>query len=349
MAKQTEQPNTGLKNLKTALKTGDFARLYFFYGEERYLLEYYLSALRKKLVDGPLEDFNYRRLTPETVNVQSLRDAVEAMPMMAEKTMVQVDDYDPFAQDETTRTRLTELFSDLPDYCCLVFCYDTVPYSRSGKYKKLAEAIAQFGCEVEFPKQTAAELSDWITRHFRNYGKTISPDLCQYLIFVTGGTMTAMGMEIEKIACYSQAPAITKSDILAVVEPVLTAVMFDITDALAAGDYDTALSKLQDLLRQREEPISVLAAVGSHFRRLLSAKTVLSAGKGTETLMGMLNTGSDYYARKILSQAGRISEERIRQAVLLCFETDRQMKSSADDPARLLELLLLRLAQEETP
>lgn len=359
--KKNAPEETGMKELKNALKTGDFSRLYFFHGEERYLQEHYLAALKKKVVSGPMEEFNFRRLTAENMSIEALQDAVEAMPMMAEMTLVQVDDYNPYAQNEETRESLISIFSDIPDTCCLVFNFDIVKFSygaekesteeegkkSASKNKKLLKAcIEENGCIVEFQKQTPAALAEWIARHFREQEKTISPDLCQHLIFLTGGDMTLMHTEIGKVAAYSRMPAISRQDIDAVVEPVLTAVLFDITDALAEGNYDKALMKLQDVLHTKEEPISILGAVGSHFRKLLTAKTVHSAGKGADALLPLLNSKSDFYARKVMSQAGRLSETMCLRAVELCYETDRKLKRSFDDANRLLEFLLLELAQE---
>ncbi len=342
----TKPDDTGLKELKNALKTGEFARLYFFCGEERYLQEYYLSALKKKVVTGPMEEFNYRRLTAEAMSVEALQEAVEAMPMMAEMTLVQVDEYDLFAQNQDTREKLAAILNDIPDTCCLVFYYDTVPFAPNKDYADLMDAVKKNGVVVEFAKQTNAALAEWIARHFRKCEKTISGDLCQYLIFLTGGSMTTLHTEIEKVASYSRMPAVTRQDIDAVVEPVLQAVMFDITDALADGDYDKALAKLHHVLQTGEDPIKVLATIGGHFRRLLMAHTVAEAGRGSDALMPLLRTKSDYYARKVTTQARRLSVDMCCTAVELCYETDRKIKRSYDNVTRLLELLLLTLAQE---
>lgn len=338
--------DSGLNQLKKALKTGEFHRLYFFFGEERYLQEYYLSALRKKIVSGPMEEFNYRRLTAENMSMEALQDAVEAMPMMAERIMVQVDDYDPFAQPEDIREQLCALFSDLPETCTLVFYFDTVAFSRNEKMKKLMTAVREYGVSVEFPKQTTAALVEWIGRHFRQQGKTISPELCQHLIFLTGGDMTTLHSEIEKVSAFSRMTEITRQDIDTVVEPVLTAVVFDITDALAEDDYDKALLRLRGVLQTKEDPLGILGAVGGHFRRLMTAHTVVSAGHGPDTLKALLGSKSDYFMRKIMAQTRRIPEATCRKALQLCYETDFKMKRSFDDNGRLLETLLLTLAQE---
>lgn len=346
MAAKEYGENNGLQMLKQHIKSGNFAPLYFFYGEERYLQEHYLSVLKKKLVSGPMEEFNYRRLTADTFSVAELRDAVEALPMMAEYTMVQVDDCNPFAMDEETRNALTEIFSDLPDTCCIVFYFDTAEYRPNGTMKKLSAAIGANACLVEFKKQSPAELGEWITRHFRALEKTISPDLCQYLIFLTGGDMTTLHSEIAKVAAYSRTANITRTEIDTVVEPVLNAVLFDITDALAERNYDTSILRLQEVLQTKEDPIVILSAIGGHFRRLLAAHRVTADGKGMDTLKSILGTNSDFYCRKIMSQSRKVTEAFCEKAILLCYEADKEMKRSYGTGERILEILLLTLAQE---
>ena len=53
-----------------------------------------------------------------------------------------------------------------------------------------------------------------------------------------------------------------------------------------------------------------------------------------------------YPANKTIEFARRVSDRFCERAVVLCLETDEKMKSSYDTQERLLELLLLRLAQE---
>ena len=47
-----------------------------------------------------------------------------------------------------------------------------------------------------------------------------------------------------------------------------------------------------------------------------------------------------------MAAAVRVTQGFCDRAVLLCTETDYQMKTSYDDPERLLGLLLLRLSEE---
>lgn len=338
------QPD-GLARLKADLKAKQPGNLYVFFGEEGYLRRYYLEQLRKQLLGGPAETFNVHRFTSENMSLDGLQDAVEALPMMAERTMIQVDDYDLFKAAEADRERLIAMLSDLPDYCCLVFYYEAAAYKPDKRLKKLYAALTGNGTEVEFCKQGARELGSWVRRHFLGHQKDIDDKLCQYLIFQTGGTMTALASEIEKICAYAERSTICRADIDAVVEPVLDAVVFDITDAIAGGDYGLALRKLQTLLQMQEEPIPILGAIGAQMRRLRCAKVLAAAGKGGDSLMKFCSIG-DYPARKTMAAASRVSQQFCDRAVILCAETDYRMKTSYDSPQRLLEFLLLQLAEE---
>lgn len=344
MAKKTEQPNL-LQQLKEDIRQGEPRRLYFFYGEEMFLLHHYLKQLQKVIIDPLTESFNFHKLTTETFDMRAFADCVENLPMMAERTMVVVDEIDIFKLSETDRERMVDVISDIPDYCTVVFTYETTSFRPDKRLKKLWETVEKYGTLVEFQKQSQRDLVSWIGRHFAAAGKRIAPDLCVYLMDITGGTMTALAGEISKICSYSAADEICKSDIDAVVEPVLDAVVFQMTDLMSSGEYGGALLKLRQLLKMQEEPIGILSVIGAHFRRLSVARTLLDSGKTAGDLMQIYHL-SDYPARKTMSAAGRFSTRFYKRAAELVLESDMRMKTSFDDADRILKVLILQLAQE---
>ena len=344
MVKQVDT-NNGFQRLKQALRDKNPCQLYFFYGEETYLLSHYLEQLKKGIVEPLTESFNFHKFTNENFEIQSFADAVENLPMMAERTMLWVDDIDLFKLPEADRTRIIEIFSDIPDYCTVVFTYITVEWKPDKRIQKLWTAISECGELVEFAKQEQRDLIAWITRHFAANQKRISQELCAYLIDITDGTMTTISGEIAKISAYSGSDTITKSDIDAVTEPAMDAVIFQMTDLLGKGAYGAALQKLQQLLKMQEEPLVLLGAIGSHFRRLTAAKVLHKNGKTYTELMKLYRM-NEFPAKKTMTAAREFSERFCALANELVLETDYQLKTSYGDAERLLELLVLRLAQE---
>ncbi len=342
MAKKNQGADR-LRALKQALKAKQPDRLYFFWGEETFLMNHYLEQLKKLLLDPLTESFNFHRFNGENFSLREFADGVESLPMMAESTLVQVEDVDPFKLDENSRKKLAELFQDIPDYCTVVFTYLTVPWKPDKRMKKLWESID--GRDVEFARQEEQDLIPWVGRHFHARGKRISPQLCQYLIGLTDGTMTFLSGEIAKICDFSGAEEIVKADIDTVTEPVLDAVVFQMTDFLSLGQYRQALEKLSELLKMQEEPIAVLGAIGSSFRRIGTARRLLDRGRDSYALQKLCGL-PDFVARKTMNSARRFTPAYLKKASELILETDYRMKTSYDDSRRLLELLVLTLSQE---
>ena len=337
--------NDNLQVLKQSIKTKEMDRLYIFHGEEAFLLTHYFGQMKKILLDELTESFNFHKLNNETFTIQDFADSVENLPMMADHTLVHVDEIDLFKLPEPERNKVAEILSDIPDYCTVVFTYQTVAWKPDKRLKKLWQAIEGNATIVEFAKQGQRELIAWVGRHFLARGKRISNDLCAYLIDITGGTMTALAGEVSKICAYSGADEIKKTDIDAVTEPVLDAVVFQMTDLLGEGKYGPALLKLQTLLKMQQEPLAILGAAGGHFRRLGVARTLLDNGRNASDLQRLCGI-PDYPARKTMEAARRFSPRFCRKAAELVMETDYKIKTSFDDPQRLLEMLILELAQE---
>ena len=345
LAKKETSNQDSLQKLKKDIREKTIGNLYVFFGEETFLKTHYLELIRRQRTDEITESFNYRKLTGENFTMQDLIEGVEAVPMMAEYTLTVVDDVDIWKLNEDDRARLGELISDIPDYCTLIFTYETVEWKLDGRYKKLCDAIRQNGEIVEFPKQEARDLIPWIGRHFAAAGKRIAPSLCSYLIEITDGTMTTLAGEIGKICAFSGAEEITKSDIDAVVEPALDAIIYEISEQLSAGEPGKALMKLTQVLKMQEEPISILGTIGAHFRRLSTARVLQDNGRPYTDLMPLYRM-SDWAARKTMQSASRLSTRFLEKTAALIVETDRKMKTSTDDPKRLLEVLLLEISRE---
>lgn len=341
MAKKQE--NGGFEQLKNDLKQKSPARFYVLYGEEDYLRRYYAEQLKKQLLNELTEDFNFHRLTTENFSLQTLSDSLEALPMMAERSMVLVEEVDLFELPESDRERLTAMLADVPEYCCLVLTYtDFKPDKRK---KKLWDAIEKNAVLAEFRYQSESDLRAWIARHFRALGKQIAPELCTYLLQQCGLSMTRLDGEIQKICAFSGAETVVRADIDAVVEPTLDAVVFQLTDALAQRDFGAALERLQVLLKMQTEVIPIVAAVGAQMRRLNAAKILQAEGKGAQELASLCGI-APYAAGKTMTLSRRFSERFCRQAMLLCCQTDYQIKTSYDTPERLAEMLILSLAEE---
>ena len=339
-----EKKSGGYDKFLKDLKAGTLKNIYIFHGEESYLRQQYLEQLRAALVPEGFEEFNYHRLQGKGLTMQELAETVEAMPMMAEHTLVTVTDLEMFKLDESSREALMEILSDVPEYCVLVFTYDTVAYKRDGKMKKLCGVLDKFVQEVEFCEQERAALVKWVRRRVLATGHDIDTTTIDHLLFTCGTLMTDLVPEIGKICSYAKGENVTVADINAVADPVLDARVFDMTRRITEGNYDEAARILGDLLRMQEEPIVILAAIGKELRKLYTARLALDTGKDKNWLKQIWGI-KDYPAELLLKAARKVDHAWCSRAVQQCQVLDRRLKSETGmNKEAGLKLFLMELA-----
>lgn len=346
MAKARKQTPNGAAVLKQNLKDHEIGQLYLIGGQESYLKEHYLKKLVDEVVDDTFRDFNYEEFEGNTVTLDQLTNAIDSYPAMAERRVAVVKDLDVFKAPAAIKEHLPDILSDLPDYICLIFYYDTIEL-KPDKRTKLYTLINKVGCIAEFSELERHDLIPWVSRHAASYHKHISNDTCDYLLFLCGTSMTNLVTEISKACSHSVTDEVTRKDIDAVCSKVLDAVIFDLTDAIAASRFDKALTILNDLIAQKNEPIVLLSTVARHFQRMYAAKLVEESHGSEKQLMEILDSKSPYYARKMRDAARPMQLSWLRKALLLCGEADMSMKTTGTDRQKVLELLLLQLASEQ--
>ena len=339
MPPKNKPDTSGFEKLKKDLSAGKPGQLYIFHGEETYLRDHYLNRLREVILAGGLGEFNRHDLSAKDMSPHALEEAVDCLPMIAERTLIEVTDFDLFKAGE--KEEYIRILSNLPDYCCLVFLYDVLEYKPDAR-TKLAQAVKAHGTAVNFARQSPRELADWVRRHFKAQGKDIDPRLCEELIFLCGDLMHSLQQEVGKIAAYAKGDKITRADMEAVATPQLSAVVFRIADAIGEKNFDRATAILGELYQMQKSPYEIMGAFGKQMRQLYSARLALDRQKNAAWVAGLW--GMRYPADRLMVSARRFSLQWCRRAVVRCAQTDLAMKSTGQDAKELMTTLLLELA-----
>ena len=323
------------KRLADSLSAGEIDRFYIFHGEERYLLERSLGELRRLLCPDGLDGFNYKRFEVKDLPASELEEAIDSLPVFADRTLVEIHDFDIFKNDE--RPRLAEIFANLPDYICVVIIFDIIPYKPDRI--KLNNDITKHADVIEFAIQEQDKLIKWIKRHFNNAGKSIGTADAEYMAFITGGSMTALHGEIGKTAAYAAGQSISRSEIDAVVTPVADAVAYKLTDALIKHESKNAMRILDELLGMQEPAHRLMYSISLKIRQLLAARVCAEGNHDKSALMEMCGIRHEFQARILMETARRTTLSSCREAVLSCAETAYELNSAPEPEARLTELI----------
>ena len=319
-------------------------RVYLLWGPEDYLREQYLVQLKKICLPEGDDSFSYRRMDGPELDLTALRQAMDALPFMTERSFIELRDMD------INKIKDTETFSamlqDVPEYCVLAFVLDA-DYELDGRLKSV-KALRQTAKELKFTNQSQGMLTDWLVRRFAAAGKRIELDAAQRLIFISGELMSGLIPEIEKVAAYAKGERVTVADVEAVANHIPEAVIFDMTEFIAQKKYNSALSVLAELLADKNnEPIAMLAMLAMQMRRLYAARLAIEKGLGSKFVMEACAIKSDYIAKKLINAARGYTLAQLIRAVELCAQADYQMKSSSQDARELLKEVVLHIAAGE--
>lgn len=331
--------NTSYDRLKTDLKNVEIGKCYIFHGEEQYLLMHSLNKLRALMCPGGLDSFNYKRFEGESFTPDMLVEATEMFPFSAERTLIEIHEYELFKCEESERNRMIEVLADLPEYACVVFVYSAAEYKPDGRLKTTKE-LQKYAFVVEFPIQEENRLAKWVVGHFSDAGKEISLADAKYLSEITGGLMNTLEGEIEKIAAFAKGDKIKRSDIDAVVIPILDIQAYRLTDAIVRRDKKQTLQILDTLLQMREVPHKLMYSISLKMRQLLAARVCIDNKTDRAAFKKMCDIRSDYPADILMYTARKTSLAYCRNAVLMCCKTAKELNSMSDPEARIVELVL---------
>ena len=195
-----------------ALKAEVPAGLYLIWGPEDYLADRFFEEIKKLCITSEADDFSYRRLDERDFSLLSLKEAIDSVPFLSERSLVEVRGVDINKLKESDE--ISAVLSDIPDYCTVVFM---APIGfEPDKRLKIYKAIQKYGKEICATAQGGDILIKWIIRRFAAEGKGIELNAVQRLINVSGELMNGLIPEINKIASYSKGDRVTEADVDAV-------------------------------------------------------------------------------------------------------------------------------------
>lgn len=327
-----------------ALKEKNIATCYLFEGAEEYIKETALKQLEKLLLPPGMEQLNCAEL--DNPGADEIIAAAETLPFMADRRLVIVRNLALLTQgkgkDEATETeRLAQYLPTMAPSACLVFY---VRGKADGR-KKLYNTLKKEATLVAFDTLSDEELHRWIMQTIGNMGKTISPALAAELSFTVGSDGTLLRGEMEKLCAHAgDRQEINKEDIAAVASRSVECTVFDMVDALVAGNSHQAFLLLAQLLRTGGDRIGSLAMVLRQYRILFHLKTMREARVPNQEIRSRLGI-KPFAVDRADRQARAYTTAQLEEAVALCLDTDFGIKSGKLPQEGAVEAAMLRLCQ----
>ena len=327
--------------LKKQIKEGKFSSLYLIYGNEPYLKDFYTKELISKVVPKGAEDFNIHRIDGQKLDANQLQDAVEGLPVFAERKCVIVKDLDAEAIKQADWQKLEKILEDIPEDTVLIIHISSIEpdFKKKAKWKQLLAITQKRGLPVVIDHLSKSDLTKWIKKNFTKLHCEISDESIRHLIEQASSDMLSINCEIEKIAALSEGKVENKHiDML--VAKTLDTTVFKLATAIVKRDYDTSFAILHELFEQKEEPVIISAVLSKAFIDLYRVRVALDYGVDPINLSKTFDyRNREFLLRNAAYDCKNTSSKYLRKCLNLFIETDVALKSSRTDGKIILEEL----------
>ena len=232
---------------------------YLLYGEENYQLEKELDKIIKK---HGLDSINIVRYDYTIDSLSKIIEDAETVSFFTDSKGIIVDNAILFNRGKGTEEEVNRILPYLKSpnpSTILVFLNHNASVDST---KKITKAIKEFGVLKEL---STSNLLSEVEELFEGYKiEKVSLRLFQERV---GEDLSILKEEAEKLKLYKyEEKTITKEDILSLTTVTIDTDIFKFIDSIIQKEKGKALTMYQEMIKDGEEPIKMIALLASKFR-----------------------------------------------------------------------------------
>ena len=327
------------KEFFAQVKAGGLRGAYLFEGTEEYVKASALAAVEKALLPPGMEQLNEAVL--ENPAADALIAAAETLPFLADKRLVVARELSAFTGRGEGDDRLGEYLARIPESCVLILYVQ----GKADARKKLYQAVKKHGTVVSFQPMDEAELNRWLVRTAKGMGKELSLGDAAYLAFLVGSDAATLKTELEKLSALTGERAeITRGDMYAICSRTMECTVFEMVDAVVAGQEGRAFALMHDMLATGGDRLGILAMLLRQYRLMFHVKVMQREKLPPAQIKKNLGLPG-FAADRTLRQAAGYTGWQARQAMETCLRAEYRVKSGAWNQEGALEAAMLEIFQ----
>ena len=296
---------------------------------EPFLAEQAVDKVVARCVDPSVKDLAYSAYYADETKVGEIILEARTVPFLAERRVVLVRNAERFGAE----SGMDALLAYLESPCDMtVFIMVAAHVDKRTKFFKTCEKAALI---IECPVLSDHEASDWIRDEARARVRVIESRAVEEIVRRAGTHLSDLNNALTNVINFlGDAKTIREEDIVAACADVAEEEIWALTDAIANSKPDAALISLRRLLdlgRHEDEIIGTINWL------LKSAYSVAITESGPPPV-------STFVAKKVAPLARKLGLKKLRDALMLCTDTQFMTRTTGVDTTLALELLVVKLA-----
>jgi DNA polymerase III subunit delta len=334
MAKEKSDKEIFITEAFKEIRNNRIQPIYLLFGEENYLINELVDLIIEKTLDENLRQLNVEKFSGNDTDSETITTAALSIPMLAEKKVVIVKNYDKINDSKSLQFYL----QNPSQSTVLILISESID-----KRKNVFAKISQNGILVQSQKLKKNEIIDWIDRKTSKLGKKIAPEASDLLVDLKGDSLQEIYSEIDKLVTFtSERKAITRDDVLAVIGSSREFNIFELINSVGQNNKVKTIQILENLLNQNIEPIFIISMLSRHFILLWKTTQLKKQGKNPNEIAVAIQV-NPYFVKDYISQSEKFSLARIEKCLKLILESDLILKSASLPKRIVIENLICQL------
>lgn len=301
--------------------------LFFIYGVEQYLIDTCAKHVETLISE---RDLNYARFE-SSVATNVLIEECEQLPCFSDYRLVKSENLDLF--DKGDPAHLIEYLKNPSPYTRILFTYNGTPDKRKSLYKYLSKNATVVDANI-----AENELRRWLIVTARRNGLTLTPELAELLIQVSGSDMYTLLNELKKLSSVGAQP--TKNEILMYASRTTEYSVFLIHDHMMRNEIPEAFNLLSQVKQTEKTLIPLVSLLANKFHLMYTLKCISESGISPDEAI-LLVKAHPYAAKIALKESRSFSKYTLSRALKLLSNCDYSLKSGGPDSGG--EALLISL------
>jgi DNA polymerase-3 subunit delta len=289
--------------------------IYVLHSEHPVLIERAVAAIRDVALPPAARGFNYDVLEGKPRGNQIVA-LCQTLPMMAKSRMVFVRDIGLLPADEAEPV-IEYLAKPNPS---------TVLVAVTSKLDKRLKLFAQVSKKgflhvLEAPRQ----VGPWVRDEAKAQGVKMDAAAISRLVDTVGNDLSRLSLSIGQLGLYAGDRPVTSDDVDELIADTRERSVFELTDAIGAGDRKRALTAVASLCDQRESAVGVVVMLARHIRQLTLLHTMRAHNVPKPEWASRVGV-PPFVIDKLVQQARGYTPAALAQATQRLANADRALK-----------------------
>ncbi len=343
-------PEVLRKELKESINKKQFDKIYLIFGEEKMYIKADTDFLIEKLAGKDPHEFNFHKFN-EDYDFDKIAVAVQVVPFMSEYNVVVISDLDVNDNKVVSKSdfdRLTAIMDNVPDTTVLILTMPTLkqePKKLGTVFTKLRNYVKKHGTVCEINRESDISLSAQIIKWADRRGLKIERADAYKLQEYVGYDLNMIKNELDKLCNYvSNGEVITTEHIEKLVTKQLEANIFNLTDAIVAGDGDKAFEILETLFYQKADTNEIINVISMSYIDFYRARVASECGVPLSAVAKDFGYGKrEFVLKKAEYKIRKIPTPMLRESINEIADVTKKLRSVSSNDKIMIESLVAKL------